>query len=80
MKKFLKIGTLANNAACALFNYGWVVITGIIEACVLTETAYNIAMAETIQWGIAGAGLILNALTLALFIGAIKELRAAKNN
>lgn len=68
----------ANRAACALFNYGWVVLTALIEICTLTETAWNIALAQTINWPIAIAGAVLNILTAALFVGAIKELRKAK--
>ncbi len=67
-----------NQAACALFNYGWVVLTALIEICTLTETAWNIALAQTINWPIAIAGAVLNILTAALFAGAIKELRKAK--
>lgn len=68
----------ANRAACALFKYGWVVLTALIEICALTETAWNIALAETINWPIAIAGVVLNILAAALFAGAIKELRKAK--
>ena len=82
MKKNCKftqnLANVANRAAAGLFSYGGVVITGIIEACTLTETGYNIAIAQTFNAPIAIAGAVLNILTAALFINAIKELRTAK--
>lgn len=63
----------ANRAACALFNYGWVVLTALIEICALTETAWNIALAETINWPIAIAGAEVNCM-----MGNILAERGAK--
>ena len=75
-----RILEFAYAAACGLFNYGGVILAALIEACVLTLTIYNMAMAEKVN-GPLVVGLLMNALTAALLIQSIREvLKATRNN
>lgn len=79
--KTRRILEFAFNAACMLFNYGGVILAALIEACVLTLTIYNMAMAEKVNGPLVVAGLLINALTAALLIQSIREvLKATRNN
>lgn len=76
-----RILEFAYAAACGLFNYGGVILAALIEACVLTLTIYNMAMAEKVNGPLVVAELLMNALTAALLIQSIREvLKATRNN